>query len=73
MTDTFDIRNSAFEICPFPLMTGLRGSAFPITEGTPQVASNARDNNANFAGVHHVTRKTKITSPEKHLFDHGQN
>lgn len=54
-------------------MTGLRGSAFPITEGTPQVASNARDNNANFAGVHHVTRKPKITSPEIYLFDHGQN
>jgi hypothetical protein len=32
-----------------PPMTTLRGSAFPKSEGTPQVASEARNNNANFA------------------------
>jgi hypothetical protein len=36
-----------------PPMTALRGSAFQISEGTPQVASAARDNNANFAWVQH--------------------
>jgi hypothetical protein len=49
----FDIRNSAFGIRPVPPMTALRGSAFQKSEGTPQVASETRDNNANFAWVQH--------------------
>jgi hypothetical protein len=32
-----------------PPMNALRGSAFQKSEGPPQVASEARDNNANFA------------------------
>jgi len=36
-----------------PPMTALRGSAFLKTEGTTQVVSEAKDNNANFAWVQH--------------------
>jgi len=36
-----------------PPMTARRGSAFQKSEGTPQVVSRARDNNANFAWVQH--------------------
>ncbi len=39
--------------CGVPPKTALRGSAFQKSEGTLHVASEARDNNANFAWVQH--------------------
>lgn len=47
-----------------PTMTALHSSASPKSEGTPQVASEARGNKANFAWVqhyiHHLSPQTAL-------------
>jgi hypothetical protein len=47
-----------------PPMTALRDSAFPQSEGTPQVVSAARDNNANFAWVQRFKAHSNFHLPQ---------